>query len=778
MGCLALAGFFHRVLLAQIIPPPISLGELQSALEAQPELSTVYLAVTLNGNRLADLVPFTVKEKRLYASPAVLEGMGFRDFDTGQTLIALDTINQLKQDYHQSTQALTLTIPVAELDLERVIYHNESSADIEVSKGTGLLLNYDLYGWHSNDKYKSLSAFSELRFFNPLGVLSNTSLARSNYSPMDKGWQNRNVRLDTQWETSWPGSAVSLRLGDTLTAALPWSRSTRIGGIQLSRNFALQPYFSTAPLPSFLGEASVPSTAELYINGIKQFEQSVPSGPFEIQSMPYINGAGNASLVLTDVQGRQQSIDLPFYSTSMLLKQGLADWSLEAGYVRKDYGIRSWQYAREPVFSGTLRYGLTNAITAELHAEGSKDLLNYGAGANIRLGQLGVITGSYSASRHDEAGGEPSGKMYSASYQWQGSYFHVNASLKKADKNYRDIAFLHGSDFPETNQIVSTGLNLGQAGSLGVSYIKLDYFNQSSSRYANAYWSKSLGRSTYLNVNFNKNLNDSSDYSVYAGVSFSLGPDYRASSSFSKSGDQNSYSVDISKASRENMGWSWQVQGRYDDVASAYANASYRGNYGTYGLGAQADKHRQAAYASTSGSLVVMSGGVFAGRQVSDGFAVVSTNGVADVPVKLENNLYGNTNRSGLLMVAPLQAYQRNKVDIDTMNLPANMSIDKVSAEVSTQAKSGTKVLFKIKPIRAATIVLHDANGVPLALGTRVVLNKDYGTIVGYGGIAYLEQLEEKNQLEVNNDGLACVVQFEFTSEEATIPQLGPFICR
>lgn len=774
LGSLALAGFFHRALLAQIIPPPVSLGELQSALEAQPELSTVYLAVTLNGNRLADLVPFTVKEKRLYASPAVLEGMGFRGFDTGQTLIPLDTINQLKQDYHQSTQALTLTIPVAELDLERIIFNNELSADIEVSKGTGLLLNYDLYGWHSSDKYKSLSAFSELRFFNPYGVLSNTSLARTNHSSMHTGWQSKGVRLDTQWETSWPGSAISLRLGDTLTAALPWSRSTRIGGIQLSRNFALQPYFSTAPLPSFLGEASLPSTAELYINGIKQFEQSVPSGPFEIQSMPYISGAGNASLVLTDVQGRQQSIDLPFYSTSMLLKQGLADWSLEAGYVRKDYGIRSWQYDREPVFSGTLRYGLTNTITTDLHAEGSKDLFNYGAGASIRLGQLGVITGSYAGSQHDEV----RGRMYSASYQWQGSYFHVNASLKKADKDYRDIAFLHGSDFPETNQIVSTGLNLGQAGSLGVSYIKLDYFNQPSSRYANAYWSKSMGRSTYLNINVNKNLNDSKDYSVYAGISFSLGPDYRASSSFNKSGKQNSYAVDISKANRENMGWSWQVQGRYSDVASAYANASYLGNYGTYGLGAQADRHRQAAYASTRGSLVVMSGGVFAGRQVNDGFAVVSTNGVPDVPVKLQNNLYGNTNSSGLLMVAPLQAYQRNKVDIDTMNLPANMSIDKVSTEVSTQSKSGTKVLFKIKPIRAATIVLHDANGVPLALGTQVVLNKKHTTIVGYDGIVYLEQLEKNNQLEVGNAELGCSLEFEFTSRENTIPQLGPFVCR
>src|SRR5690606_7642649 len=214
--------------------------------------------------------------------------------------------------------------------------------DIDVSSGTGLLLNYDIYAWYSTKRYKSLSAFSELRFFSPLGVLSSTALFKKETGAQQIAGQRNSVRLDTQWETSWPGSAVSLRLGDTHTAAVPWSRATRIGGIQLSRNFALKPYFSTAPLPSFLGSADIPSNAELYVNGIKQFEQEVPAGPFNIQTMPYISGAGNATLVLTDAMGKQRAVELPFYNSTTLLKKGLADWSIEAGYVRKSYGIKSF----------------------------------------------------------------------------------------------------------------------------------------------------------------------------------------------------------------------------------------------------------------------------------------------------------------------------------------------------------------------------------------------------------------------------------------------------
>lgn len=777
---LLLIGFTPIHVYAQDIPPAISPSEYRLQHEAQPELSTVYLLVTLNGNRLADLLPFVVRQGQLYTRPDVLQSMGFQGLGSSSSLVSLDDIDGLQWHYQHEIQALSLTISLGRLDLERREFVQESSPYIEVSKGTGLLLNYDLYGSYSSTKYRSLSLFTEGRFFTPFGVFSSTALYQASHSPSDSDWSAQSVRLDTSWETSWAGSAISLRLGDTLTASLPWSRATRIGGIQLSRNFALKPYLSTAPLPSFLGEAAVPSMAELYINGIKQYEQNVPSGPFEIQTMPYINGAGNATMVLTDAQGRQQRMDLPFYSTTMLLKKGLADWSIEAGYVRKDYGIRSDRYAKEEVFSGTFRYGLTNAITAEFHTEGSRDLLNYGVGANIRLGQFGVVTGSVAKSRlNDKAQVKGSGQLHALGYQWQNKHFHVNATLTKADKNYRDVASLYGSEHPETNQMVSAGVNLGKWGSLGVSYIKLGYFTQEENRYLNAYWSKSIGRSTYVSINYNKSLSGNGSSSVYAGISFSLGDNYRVSTAVNHSDDRQRYTVDVNKARQDNMGWSWNLHGsKTDSERSLQASADYRGRYGDYGMGAQLDGSEQAAYMSMRGSVVAMSGGVFAGREITDGFAVVSTNGIADVPVKLQNNRYGNTNRRGLLLVAPLNSYQHNRIDIDTVKLPANMSIDKVSTDISTQSKSGTRVLFKIEPIRAATIVLQDEQGVPLPLGSVVVLNGKHSTMVAYDGLVYFDKLEDTNRLEVNNGEGSCIIEFDFKLEEATIPQLGPFICR
>lgn len=769
---MALWGLAAR-LYAQGIPPPVSARDASALGEHAIKDNTVYLETMLNGNEIAELKPFQVRNGRLFAAPEVLRSLGFRVADT--PTVALDDIDGLRYEYRQDIQRVSMSAPIDSLDLERSQFTNENSRDIQVSTGTGLLLNYDLYAWYSSERYRSASAFSELRFFSPLGVLSSTGLFRTATGTQQNPWDRKSVRLDTQWETSWPSSAISLRLGDTQTAALSWSRATRIGGIQLSRNFALQPYFSTAPLPSFLGAADIPSTAELFVNGIRQFENQVPAGPFEIQTMPYISGAGNATLVLTDTMGKQRTVQLPFYSSTLLLKKGLADWSVEAGYVRRSYGLKSFDYGHDPVYSGSIRYGISNNLTAEAHAEMTRRLTNYGAGVTVRLGQLGIVSGSYSTSRHDGR----SGRMVSAGYQWQGGRFHVSANLKKAQKTYRDVASLYGSDVAQTNQIISTGFNMGNWGQIGASWINLKYVGQPASRYLNVYWSKQLTDSTSLALNYNKDLGNRGNQTLYLGVSFSLDNRYSAYLSATALGDRNRYGASVYRRAEGEEGLSWSLQSQYDERSTAlYASASYRGRYGEYSAGIQADKGSSSAYVNTTGALVLMSGGVFASRQINDGFAVVSTNGVKDVPVQLENRKYGTTDSSGLMIVTPLSAYQRNRISIDPSALPANVMIDKVETTVATESRAGTRVLFKVAPVRAATVVLQDMHGQPLPLGTRVVLNGDNDAFVGYDGIVYLEKLQPGNHLDVELPGSVCRITFSYQDGQETIPRIGPLTCK
>src|SRR5690606_19473106 len=159
------------------------------------------------------------------------------------------------------------------------------------------------------------------------GVFSNTAVSRSFEVP-EAGSRNESVRLETSVEWSFPESAVTVTVGDTFSGFLGWTRPVRMGGIQVGRNYGLQPYRVTTPMPQFLGEVSVPSTVELYVNGMRQYSGSLPTGPFELTTVPGISGAGFAEVVVTDAFGRASTLGFPFYATQQLLAKGLSDWSV------------------------------------------------------------------------------------------------------------------------------------------------------------------------------------------------------------------------------------------------------------------------------------------------------------------------------------------------------------------------------------------------------------------------------------------------------------------
>ena len=85
----------------------------------------------------------------------------------------------------------------------------------------------------------------------------------------------------------------------------------RVGGLQVSRNFAIRPDLVTYPLPQFAGQAAIPSTVDLYIDNFRTQSASVNPGPFVIDNGPRINGAGQATVVTTDALGRRSAPQSP-----------------------------------------------------------------------------------------------------------------------------------------------------------------------------------------------------------------------------------------------------------------------------------------------------------------------------------------------------------------------------------------------------------------------------------------------------------------------------------
>lgn len=742
---------------------------------AGPTGSDLYLDLSLNGNPQG-LVHFGLRGQELWASAATLRQLGFVLPAGVSDPVRLKSLPGLQIKYDAATQSVEINASAEVLRLPTTVVDTSTTIVPKASASPGLLLNYDLYGTQGRGNTSSLNALTELRAFTGSTVLSNTMMSRSTRLPSE-GWTHDSVRLDTTLSTSFPEDMLTLRVGDTTTASLPWSRSTRIGGVQLSRNFALQPYRTTTPLPAFLGAAALPSQVELYINGMRQYTGQVPAGPFQLKTVPSINGAGNAQVVLTDAFGRATTLDFSLYDTQRLLEAGLSDWSVDLGMVRKDYGLRSFQYGSDPAASGTWRYGVNNSFTMEAHGEATKGLVKAGVGGAWLLGQSGVLAGAVARSSYRSE----QGSLVNLGYSWRDNHFNFAVEGTRTYGEYRDVASLYGSAPPRGSGRASVGYTTGSFGSFGLSYLYLRYPAQAATRLASVYWFSAIGRSASVNVSLNQNLDNRRERSLYVGFTWALDGKITASTGVQRDGDRTTFSADAQSSIPGEGGIGWRAGLRQGGGQNGgQAEVDYLGRYGRAMAGISVLGDSRYAYAGATGSIAFMGGQPFAARRIDDAFAVVSTDGIAGVPVRLENRDIGTTDSHGMLLVAPLRAYQNNQLSIDPMQLPADVRIERVKTVATPSDRAGTLVRFGITPVNAAALLLADEAGKPLPLGSRVRVNGGTGepALVGFDGAVYLESLQARNTLEVQTPGGGrCRVSFDYRKEGAGIPQIGPLRC-
>lgn len=770
------------VLLNGLFAPEICAADLKPRDQQQNRLiydtmpltgTELYPEVTLNGNPVG-LVRFSYANGKFYASGNTLRQLGVRLQGKNTTQICLCDIPQLQTDYDARQQTLKLTAPLSLLDAAPTRLNLADTANPMASASRGMLLNYDLYA--ARERSLSVSSFTELRAFQPSGVFSSTQLTRNSAQKYGGGHNNRFSRLDTRWQSSFPDRLLTVTTGDTLTSSLPWSRPSRIAGIQLGTDFSLKPYLPTTPLPSFLGSATLPSDVELYINGVKHYNGSVPAGNFEISSLPNISGAGSAQVMVTDALGRTTVQNFSFYNDPLLLRQGLTEWSAELGVIRRNYGYSSFDYGNSPVFSGTWRRGVSNSLTAGSHAEATDCLANAGFSTDwVPSG----LSGTLSATLAMSADSGQRGALYGAGYRWSGYNFTFSTMTTLTSGRYHDVATRYGQSPPSLSSNTVVGYGTESLGNFSLSYLQFRYPQERGGRYAGANWFKSVAQDIYLNAGVSQNVDNRRDSSFWLMMTFAFSDRISAGSTLQRTNNQTGYMINASQTQPPEGGWGWNLAAsRQSSRPGAQGEVGYQGRHGNVYAGVNQMSGTHYDYAGARGSLVSMAGGLFAAREISNGFAVVSTDGIAGVPVKLENNLVGTSDDQGLLLVTPLNSYQNNLLSIDPMDLPASMRINRISADATPADRSGVLVTFGITPVRAAQVMLVDTHGYAIAQGSIATLDSGQNAVVGFDGMVYFDALGLHNRLKVTTAAGVCTVQFDYPAGEKGILQTGPLTCR
>lgn len=741
---------------------------------AAPAQETLYLEVTLNQTRQPGLFQFQRDGEQLRATAATLRQLGLRvDGGDASAAIALGELDGVRFRYDAGLQQVAIDAPVALLDVATTrIDARGGVPSLPATSSPGALLDYDLYASRQGGA-SNLTASGELRVFGLGDGLLRQSFIGRLYREPQRDWRAQAIRLDTQWQWSLPDRMTSVVLGDTFSSSTSWSRTLRLGGVRVGSDFGLQPYRAITPLPEFLGEVAVPSSVDLYVNGIRQYGAQLPAGPFQLSAAPGVDGAGNAQVVITDAYGRTRSLAFPFYATQDLLASGLTDWSLALGRVREDYGVADFAYAGDTVGSASWRRGVGPRFTAEAHAEAGAGVRNAGVGGLWLLPRAGVFGASLA---HGGAAGQQ-GLQYALSYRWNNGRFNLAMDTQRAQSGYRDVAARYGAAPPRVSERALFGSTWDGVGNIALSYVRLAYPDSGDQRYASLFWTRALARQSSLNLSINQNLDQASDRSVYLGWSIALDGRRQAGVAVQRIGARTSATADLSQAAAADGGSGWRLQARGgQDGGGGLAEASWRSASARYAGGIASAGGQSYGYAEAAGGLAWIGGGWFRGRDLDQAFALVSTGGVADVPVLLENRPIGRTDARGFLLVTPLLAWQHNRLSIDPMRLSPELRPEQVDQIVVPRDRTGVVVAFPIRHSDGVLVQLHDAADAPLPVGSRL-RGPGIDTVVGYDGQAYVEGLRPgRNDLEVDMHGSRCRLRIERTTQ-APPTRLGPLRC-
>ncbi len=686
----------------------------------------------------------------------------------GERYYRLGTEMGARVSFDATTQHADVTLP-PEAFLATV--RSASAADLpRVTTPTlGGFLNYDLYG-ESTSERTSLGGIVEAGVFTPHGVGTNTLLSR------DDGGSRSAVRLETTWTLDLPERLATLRLGDAISASGAWGRSVRFGGVQFGTNFATQPTLVTTPMLAARGSAVVPSTVDVFVNGAQVASQDVPPGPFTIDHVPSITGAGQMQVVITDALGRQQVLSQPYYTGPALLRAGLNEYSFELGSMREDYGYASNAYG-DLVAAATFRRGFTDQITAEAHAEAQAGgPAAVGLNGAWQMGEFGILSATMAA-----GGVDAMGWLAGFGFEHNGQRSSLFARTQFASESFAQLGTIELENTPKQRTFVGFGLDFARYGNLQVAYGLQSYYDSETVKTVGVNYSVALGMLGYLGLYASHTSATDSETNVLLTWTLSLGDRRTLSTSL----QQSSAASDLGGGRRGNVtlqrdlpagnGRGYRMSLSSSDEQDGYL--AYQGSAGTASVDYSRRNGDSGVRIGATGGLALTGAGLMPARQLNESFAVVQ---VADYPgltVYADNQPVGRTDKHGRVLIEALRPYQRNEISVNPTQVPMDGSLSQSVIGVTPAYRSGALVRFPVERALAATMRVVQVNGEPVPAGASASLGAATFP-VALDGLLYVEGLREATRVRMSWQGGQCSFEARRPAGTDPVPDLGNVTCK
>ena len=665
---------------------------------------------------------------------ASLEGADVRRFSGDrQTLHGVPSVRlgslvpQIVFALDERELTLRLTVQPDHLSGTRVSLATGAPAGIIYSRATSGFVNYAL-DWNGGHAY---GAFVDAGL-SAGGALANTTLMRSTKGSFVRGQTSVTVD-DRQRLRRWV-------IGDSFANTGLLGGAIFLGGVSLSREYDVDPYFMRYPSADIAGAVTSPSTLEVYVNNRLVGREQLPPGHFDLTSLPISSGRADARLVLRDAFGREQELVSSFYLATGGLASGQHDYRYSLGYRRRNESVESWDYSA-PAFLARHRVGLTDSLTAGLRAEMDGNVVSGGPLVNIRLpiGEFEVAAG---ASRR----GTRYGGAASARYTYVGAPANIAAAVRYVSPEYSTLGSLDAPGRPRWEAGLSAAVPVGARGSFTIRHEYAKRQDNSGGSTTSMLGSVRLSGRTYLSVTGTNDWRDHRNgFQVSAGIGIVLGPRTGATLSQTMGNGGSHGSVELQRSLPAGTGYGYRLSG---DLASAHGNSGvqFQGPYGRYELTHDRVDGAQMTAVHASGGAVAIGGNVYATRPVQDGFALVQVPGVPHVRAYASHQQVGRTDNNGNVLIPGLLPYYGNTLSIADQDIPLDRNVEATQRIIAPPFRGGALVTFPVPRVQNSMgrmVLLRGNERLVPAYGQLTVAadGRTYESPVGAQGEFYLENV-------------------------------------
>ena len=628
------------------------------------------LQIILNEEVKGEFFLFLAEDSDVWITREEFDGMGLQKglgkdiIYEQETYVSLTSVPDI--EFRVNVEEVTLEITAAphlfhSQDLDASY---EKQYKVRYSKDHSAFLNYAVtYDNKSEESYLGLSGelgFSQSDFFGTTTFLYEKS-----------GDIDRVVRLMSRLTYNDRASMKTIILGDVKASSGSLGSSAILGGVNISRNFSVNPYMRRYPEFNLGGTIETPSEVKVYMDGSLVRKESLSPGEFQFNDIPATSGLGTAEIVINDVYGRETVISQPYYYSDQLLKKGLHNYSYSLGFIRKEYGEKSFSYDK-PAFLGSHTYGYSKSIKPGYSAEVSEELINIGPSVSFLAGNAGVVDIDL---RMSNADGD-SGMSGFIGYSFKSRGLSANFFARSDSEKYATLQIKPDDDKSRLKFGAAIGTGSKKYGYMTAGYSHYDMHKGETGSRTDLSYNKALTKSATLFINSSEAREDETEYGIFAGLHIYFDNGISGSISHMEGGGAQSRKLSVQKSPPTGDGVGYGADLINSDTGDYVdGRLQYKTGTGIYNV-KYSNKVKDMGYAiSAAGGIGYIDKSLFFSRPVNDSFAKVKVGDLENVGIYYYGNEVGRTNREGEVIVPNLRSFHDNRIEIESGDIPINYSM-------------------------------------------------------------------------------------------------------